>query len=197
MISERRTMRKTLLARPQGWRATVVLLATTVALSGVLLAQTPASAHDHRVPRTALMEGKQELQVGRKVDEYSWTTTAGGGACVRADAILDFRFPRGVPTVEPESKLRVRIHKAQKPRSFEIMETDESGQATGEVGIRLKPVVRDDRTVAWDAGFRLNRPDAEYRLKAAGLWRDREGCGPTDQFAFWSFRVNTSSPSSG
>jgi hypothetical protein len=25
---------------------------------------------------------------------------------------------------------------------------------------------------------------------------DREGCGPTDQFAFWSFRVNTSSPSS-
>jgi hypothetical protein len=153
MISERRTMRKTLLARPQGWRATVVLLATTVALAGVLLAQTPASAHDHRVPRTVLMEGKQELQVGRKVDEYSWTTTAGGGECVGADAILDFRFPRGVPTVEPEASCELGSTRSQKPRSFEMMETDESGHATGEVGIRLKPVVRDDRTVAWDAVF--------------------------------------------
>jgi hypothetical protein len=77
-----------------------------------------------------------------------------------------------------------------------MVETDERGQATGEVGIRLKPVVRDERTVAWHAVFRVDRPGAEYRLKAAGGWRDREGCGPVDQFAFWSFRVNTAGPSS-
>lgn len=190
-------MRRTLFARQEGWRATSVLLASmAVALAGILLAQAPASAHDHRVPRTVLMEGKRELQVGRKVDEYSWTATAGDGTCVQKDAILDFRFPREIPTVEPASKLRVRIHKAQKPRSFEMVETDESGQATGEVGIRLKPVVRDERTVAWDAVFRVDRPGAEYRLKAAGRWRDREGCGPVDQFAFWSFHVNTAGPSS-
>jgi hypothetical protein len=141
------------------------------------------------------MEGKQELQTGRKVDEYAWTAPAGDGTCVQQNAFLIFRLPRETPTVAPGSKLRVRIYKAQKPRSFEMVETDENGGATGEVSIGLKPVVREDRTVAWDAVIRAERPDSEYRMKATGWWRDREGCGPADQFASWSFHLKTGEPS--
>jgi hypothetical protein len=88
----------------------VVLMAMTVALVGVLAAQLPANAHDHRVPMTVLMKGKQELQTGRKVNEYSWTYPAGDGTCATEQTVLTFGFPKDVPSVAADSTLKVRIN---------------------------------------------------------------------------------------
>lgn len=174
------------------WRRTVVMVAAmAMALVGVaLVAQTPASAHDHRVPKTVLMKGKQELQTGRKVIEYSWTRPAGGGLCVTEQAVLGLGF-RAADTVAAGSKLRVRIHKSQRPRSFTLERVKRNGTPIRQMNIRLKPVVRSGTTVAWDAVFRVNRPGTDYRLLSEGHWRDRQGC-KADQFAFWSFHVKTS-----
>ena len=72
LIDERKWLKTMVCARASGLRWVLVFLtAMAVALVGILAAQVPTSAHDHRVPKTALMKGKQELQTGRKVNEYS------------------------------------------------------------------------------------------------------------------------------
>jgi hypothetical protein len=167
------------------------LAAAAVAVVGVLIAQGVAGAHDHRVPRTALIEGDQSLQTGRKVWEYMWVTTARDDTCVLQQAILDFGFPRSTPTVEPGSKLALRINKSQRPRSLKVDEVDENGEPGGTVDVRLRPVTVAGETVAWDAIFRARRPDADYRLAVEGHWPDREDCGPADQFAYWTFHFRT------
>jgi hypothetical protein len=185
-------MERTASVRLSGWERIVVVLLATMAMAvvGVLIAQGPASAHDHRVPKTVLMKGKEELQSGRKVWEYSWSyPSGGGGTCAAEQAVLDFGFPR-VDSVEAGTKLKVRIYKSQKPRSFYMAEVDENGTERGEVSVRFKPVVRNNHTVAWNAVFRVNRPDTDYRLASEGHWKDRQGCN-ADQYAFWSFHVKT------
>jgi hypothetical protein len=52
------------------------------------------------------------------------------------------------------------------------------------------PVVRDGKTVAWDAYFRLERPDRHYYLGASGVW---EGRGERGGDAYWQFHVKTRS----
>jgi hypothetical protein len=44
--------------------------------------------------------------------------------------------------------------------------------------------------VAWDAVFRVERPDTRYRFVSEAYWQDREDCGG-EQHAFWSFQVQT------
>ncbi len=167
----------------------VVLAVSMVGV--ILIAQEPVQAHDHRLPKTVLMKGKQELQIGRKVEEYRWAyPSRNGNGCVVDEASFLFSFPREVPTVAAGSELKVRIHKSHKPRSFSMAEVDQEGVSRGEVSVHLKPVVRGDKTVAWDAVFRVDRPDTRYRLVTEGYWKDREGCGG-DQHAFWSFHVKT------
>ncbi len=57
----------------------------------------------------------------------------------------------------------------------------------------LRRVVEDGRTVAWDAFFRVDRPDVPYYLSTFGLWKDADGSGYQD--ASWTFRVQTRSSS--
>lgn len=54
----------------------------------------------------------------------------------------------------------------------------------------LERVARDGKTVAWDAVFSVNRPSRDYYLITEGHWQDAQGC-EGDQFAFWSFHVET------
>lgn len=195
VLDGRKRLKTTVSVKASGLRwVLVVLTAMAVALVGVVAAQIPASAHDHRLPKTVLMKGKQELQTGRKVDEYSWTYPA-GGICATEQAVLTFGFPRDVPSVAAGSKLKVRIHKSQKPRPFNVAEVDQNGEPRGEVNVFLKPVVRDERTVAWDAVFRVKRPNSDYYLVTEGHWKDTQGCNDADQYAFWSFHVKTRSTS--
>jgi hypothetical protein len=167
--------------------AGVLLVAMSLGLLGALLASGTAQAHDHQIPKTVLMQGKQELQTGRNVEWSDWYSSA-GGVCAHSHADYEFGFPR-VDGVAAGSKLKVRIHKAQKPRPFAMAEVDKEGVTRGEVVVRLEPVVRSGKRVAWDAVFRVDRPDTRYRLLSEGYWDDREGCGK--QHAFWSFQVKT------
>lgn len=177
----------------RGHMLIVVLAAMVVALAGALVAQRPADAHDHQIPKTVLMKGKEKLQAGRTVGWSDWYSSAGNGECVHAHADYTFGFPR-VDKVAAGSKLKVRIYKSQKPRPFHLAKVDKEGNPRGDVNVRLKPVVRNEKTVAWDAVFRVGRPDTRYRLLSEGYWKDREGCGG-NQHAFWSFQVKTGNSS--
>lgn len=200
------TMRETTVVRSNAWLFRVVLL-VAVALAGVvLIAGRPAEAHDHQVPGTVLKKGARDLQAGRRVIESSWDRPSGDGLCVNENAFYSFELPDGtfnypeVDRVAAGSELRVRIFKAQRPDSFEVeayRTLDENGAPSGDARMlnrSLDRVVREGKTVAWDAAFSLHRPSREYYLISEGHWQDTQGCG-SDQFAFWSFHVKTGSAS--
>jgi len=176
-------------------RWAVVVLAAALGLLGVVLAQEPALAHDHRIPHTVLKRGAGELQSGIKVFESSWNAPAIGGGCVTQSAIYRTRFPE-TTSVPAGTELRIRISKAQRPDSFEISAykaLDKDGEPAGEaqsLNRTLKRVVRGGKTVAWDAVFSAEEAGRDYYLVSEGHWQDSQGCRG-DQFAFWSFRVRT------
>jgi hypothetical protein len=66
------------------------------------------------------MKGKQELQTGRKVEEFTWAYSSPSGACFVDEGTFPFGFPRDVASVAAGSKLKVRIHKTQKPATLSI-----------------------------------------------------------------------------
>jgi hypothetical protein len=182
--------------------ALALLLACGVALVVVLVVQQPASAHDHRLPKAVLMKGKQELQTGRKVEEFTWAfPSRSGSACFVDEGTFPFGFPEQAASVAADSKLKMRIYKIQKPDTFSITAysrlkgTGEPVSATGRLlETSLEAVIRDGRTVAWDVLFRVDRPDTDYYLVSEGHWKDRD-CSNIDQFAHWSFHVKTGSAS--
>lgn len=172
----------------------VVVAAMAAGLLGVLLAQGPAEAHDHLVPDTVLKKGARELQAGTRVMESNWNQPS-GDLCENESTVYRTRFPE-TDGVAAGTRLRVRIFKAQRPDSFEIVAyraVDAEGTPVGEgrlLNRALERVVRDGKTVAWDAVFSVKGADRDHYLVSEGHWRDREGCG-RDQYAFWSFHVET------
>lgn len=176
-------------------RAVLMACALAVSVGVLAVAQGPAFSHDPRVPGTALVKGERQLQLGRKVEEYSWTSRADDGSCLTEQALLTYSYP-AVDRVAPGSKLRVRISKRERPEAFTIaayrkVNADNFPAGRGRKLQRtLERVLRDGRTVAWDAVFRVKGPSRHYYLVADGHWRDSEGCG-SDQFALWSFHVKT------
>jgi hypothetical protein len=187
------------------WTALALLVASGVALVAVLVVQQPASAHDHRLPKTVLMKGKEELQTGRKVEEFTWAyPSRSGSACVVDEGTFPLGFPSDVASAAADSKLKVRIYKSQKPDAFSVTAYSRlkgTGEPVGATGrlleTSLKPVTRDGQTVAWDAVFTVDRPDTDYYLITEGHWQDRDGCPDafSEQFAHWSFHVKTGSAS--
>src|SRR3712207_5746239 len=178
----------------------VMLAALAVALAGVVLvSQRPAEAHDHRVPDTLLKKGTRDLQAGRRVIDSSWNQPAGANECVTQSAVYAPGFPE-VDRVAAGSRLRVRIFKVQRPDTFEVVayaKANRDDQPVGEgrtLRSTLKPVMEDDRTVAWDAIFFVDIPDRDYYLETEGHWQDRQGC-EGDQWAYWSFHVKTGTAS--
>ena len=172
-----------------------MVAALAVGLVGVLFAQGQARAHDHQIPQTALVKGVRELQAGTKVYKSSWDQLFNEELCYREVIEYRYRYPE-TNSVAAGSELRVRIFKTQRPDSFFVAayrEVDENGEPAGEAQTlkrTLERVVRDGKTVAWDAVFSVNRPSRDYYLITEGHWNDREGCD-ADQFAYWSFHVKT------
>ena len=181
-----------------GWRWIVALVAAMlVGLLGVLLlASGTAQAHDHQIPNTVLKKGAKELQAGTLVKESSWHYPSGDNECTNETTFYRTRFPE-TDRVAAGAKLRVRVSKVQRPDSFFMgayREVDENGEPSGEARMlkrTLERVVVDGKTVAWDTVFSVNRPNRDYYLVTGGLWKDREGCGGNEQFAYWSFHVKT------
>ena len=178
------------------WMGMVV--AVLVALVTIPAIQSSVSAHDHQIPQTYLKKGTMELQAGTRVAESNWVRPAGDGLCANENTSYRWRFP-DTSRVAAGSKLKVRIFKTQRPDFFEITAypaLDEEGTPSGESRLlprSLERVVRDGKTVAWDAYFEVNRADRHYYLVGEGHWKDREGCGGVDQYASWSFHVKTRS----
>jgi len=181
----------------------VIYLAAAVmgTLLGIgLVAQEPASAHDHLIPKTTLMKGARELQTGLKVVDSSWTEPAGNGEFVTQTASYIWRFPE-VDRVAAGSKLRIRVLKSHRPDTFSIIaypKVNEKGVPSGQgrqLSTSFKPVVQDGRTVAWDVIFYVNRPLRDYYVVSEGHWKDSQG-SDSDQWAHWSFHVETRSSSS-
>lgn len=179
-------------------RRMAILVAAVAALVAIMGASVPAGAHDHRIPQTILKKGARELQPGTRVEESNWVYPAGDGLCANENAVYRWRFPY-TNRVLAGSELKVRIFKSQRPDSFEIAaypELDKDGFPSGEgrlLNRDLERVVRDGKTVAWDAIFKVRRPDRDYYLVGEGHWKDREDCGDADQYASWSFHVRTRS----
>lgn len=176
-------------------RTAFLLAAVLLGLAGIVLAQAPAEAHDHRIPATVLKKGARELQAGTKVFESSWNAPAVGGGCVTQATIYRTRFPEA-DSVPAGTELSVRVSKAQRPDSFEVVAykaLDENGEPAGDgrpLKRSLERVVRGGETVAWDAVFTVKNPGRDYYLVSEGHWQDSDGCRG-DQFAFWSFHVRT------
>jgi len=175
------------------------ILLLTMAAAALVVAVVPAPtayAHDHRVPKTVLMKANQDFQTGIKVMDYRWIYPSSGTICAFQQATLVTRF-RTADTVAAGSKLRVRILKIQRPRSFDIVAYKRVNENEIPIGkgralpVTLRRVLQDGQTVAWDAVFHTDRPNRDYYLISEGHWKDVEGCGG-DQYAFWSFHVKTS-----
>lgn len=182
--------------RSRKW-AVALFAAVILGAVGVFIHSQPAAAHDHEPPETVLMKGSKELQAGRLTDEYRWSyPSPNGKVCWTDDATIPFAFPKSSPTVAAGSTLKVRVYKRHEPGSMLIQEVDPEGEPRGEVAAKMRPVVRDGKTVAWDAVFTVDRPNALYRLMVEGRWLDRD-CSvepiDPDQFARWTFRLKTGS----
>lgn len=188
----------------RGWMGAMAAMvaALAVGLLGFLLFQAPVHAHDHQIPKTVLKKEAKELQTGHRVIESSWASASGDNACVNISTVYTFELPDGtfnypeVDRVAAGSELRVRVSKRQRPDSFSVAAyptIDEHGYPSGQGRLlkrSLQRVVVDGKTVAWDAGFSVNRPSRHYYLIVEGHWQDREGCN-SDQHAHWSFHLKT------
>lgn len=177
-------------------RMVVLLAAIAVGLAVVfLVGQRPASAHDHLIPETVLVEGEERLQAGRLVKESSWTYADGEGGLNTDTAYYYWRFP-DVDRVAADADMRIRVFVDRQPEAFVLAaypRVDEKGRPDGEkrlLSVSFEPVVRDGLTVAWDAVFDLKRPDRHYYLVARGHWQDAEGSGE-QQYAHWAFHAKT------
>ena len=139
------------------------------------------------------MKGTQELQKGSP-GSYCWTSPGGSGTWVYQCQDLTSGYP-AAERVKAGSRLRIRFLKEQRPIDSSLVahvERTKDGTATGKarrLTVRLRPVVEDGRTVAWDALFYVERPNRHYYLDASGTW-EGERSGP-EQDASWSFHVRT------
>ena len=99
-------------------RMFVLLAAVTVALVGVfMVGQRSASAHDHLIPRTVLVNEHKELQAGRIVKDSSSTYLYGEGGLNTDTAAYYWSFPK-VDRVAASSEMRLRIFKDREPETF-------------------------------------------------------------------------------
>ncbi len=185
-----------------GRRLTAALVAAiALGLLGALLTQGTAEAHDHSIPDTVLKKGTENLQSGRRVIDSRWSSPS-GDECASVTTYYTFVLPGDkfnypeADRVTAGSELRVRIFKAQRPDSFSVAaypKIDGKGNPSGRRRLlerTLARVVRNGKTVAWDAVFSVDRPSRDYYLIGEGHWQDTQGCGG-DQHAHWSFHVET------
>jgi hypothetical protein len=158
-----------------------------VALVGVQV--TAQAQEDERPPDAVLMKGDEVLQKGR-LGSHCWFSAAGPGYC--ADTFGVVSFPRE-DRIKAGTELRVRMKIAQEPSETSLRSTRRVVRRSGDLyykgpwrehPVSLAPVIKDGRTVAWDATFELNRPDRHYYMDFFARW---EGRGDPS----WAFHVKT------
>jgi hypothetical protein len=151
-----------------------------VLFSGVLLAgvQGQAQALAPRPPDATLKQGNTILQDGRLIS-YCWIDRCVDGVS---------RYPSAV-LVEPGTQLHIRLSENKRPDRFSLTRSWSPDGRERRLDTTLRRVERDGKTVAWDAYFRLERPDRHYYLGAFGVWKNQSGTVRGD--AYWQFHSRT------
>jgi hypothetical protein len=150
-----------------------------LALAGTLLVglSSPASSHDHRIPKVVLHSGG-ETQIGNYVSE-SWTRPS-GRFCLFEHGDGFGGYPKAIG-YRPGDEVFFRLNKKQRPDEVKILShrAVKNGYATGR-GVRLKVRLKRFRikgkAAGWDAYF-VPRSTRHNYLDFHVSWRDREGCG--------------------
>jgi hypothetical protein len=170
-------------------------LVLVIALAvGISSGTTPAVAHDHEPPRTALLANGETLQRGRHWSGC-WTTRFPDGTYATGCADGFPHFPK-VDVVQTGTRVTIRILKSQRPKDLLIYawkKTDRYGFVVGdpqELGYRRQRVRLSDG-VAWDFSLTLSDSPRHYYLSVTGVWRDDEGTRQM-QDASYAFHVRTS-----
>jgi hypothetical protein len=166
-------------------KKSVILRLPTMALlfmllSGVVLAgfQGQARALAPNPPEAILKQGNHILQDGRLIS-YCWINLCADGISNYPSADL----------VEPGTRLHIRLSENRRPEQFSLTSSRSPDGRQRRIETTLSPVKRDGKTVAWNAYFRLERPDRQYYIEAFGVWENRSGTARGD--AFWQFHAKT------
>ena len=163
--------------------ARLVLMALAMVLAGGVLlagAQGRAQALASHPPDATLRQGGAILQEGRLIS-YCWS-----GRCV--DGVSN--YPSAV-LVDPGTRLRIRLSENRRPEEFSLTRSWSRDGQGRRIDTTLRRVVRDGKTVAWDAYFRVYRSDRHYYLDAFGAWKNQSGTVRGD--AYWQLHVKTRS----
>ncbi len=92
------------------------------------------------------------------------------------------RYPSAV-LVDPGSRLHIRLSENRRPERFSLTSSQSPDGESRRIDTTLRRVERDGKTVAWDAYFRVDRPNRHYYLGAFGVWKDNGGKTYGD--AYW------------
>jgi len=171
--------------RGKGMKKRALLQLASMALASVLLSgvflvgvQGQAQALAPRPPDATLKQGNTILQDGRLIS-YCWIDRCVDGVS---------RYPSAV-LVEPGTQLHIRLSENRRPDRFSLTSSRSPDGQSRRIDTTLRRVERDGKTVAWDAYFRLERPDRHYYLGAFGVWKNQSGTVRGD--AYWQFHVKT------
>ena len=177
-------------ARSRGCGRAIAVAGAVVALA----AATPALA-DHRPPIAALhVRHVADAQRGL-LYSYEWVRPGGHGLCVAEAADGIRHWGHALRVGSGKHVARIVFANRTRPRSLAISGWRRLGSGGAPVGrphhfdYELSPRRHAGRVKAWRARF-------SYRLRAGhhlyfdvfGRWRDRQGCGGT-QDASWTFHV--------
>jgi hypothetical protein len=158
------------------------MVLASVLLGGMFLAgvEGQAQALESHPPDAIMKHGNKILQDGRLIS-YCWIDRCADGVS---------RYPSAV-LVEPGTRLHIRLSENRRPERFSLTGSRAPDGQSQRIDTTLRRVERDGKTVAWNAYFRLERPDRHYYLDAFGVWKDDGGKVQGD--AYWQFHLKTGS----
>ena len=160
-------------------RRIIFVLVAVVGLVGIFLVgvQGQAKALEPHPPDATMKQNLRALQNGHLVS-YCWIWGCTDGLS---------RYPSAA-LVEPDTQLYIRLSENRRPKHFSLSTSQTPDGRSRRIETTLRRVVRDGKTVAWDAYFRLERPDRHYYMGAFGVWEGSRG----NSDAYWQFHVKTS-----
>ena len=146
-----------------------------------LLSQSPATAHDHRAPRTSLRADAQK-QPGYVV-ERTWVRRAGPTICVANNVLFPLRFPGDRVKIPAGQAPVIRLEKSQFPHDLSVtawrrVREGKPRGAPQTLPFTLVPLIaRDGRISAWDVQLQPLVEERSYFLMLEAHWSDENGCG--------------------
>jgi hypothetical protein len=160
-------------------------------------AQASEASFSHHAPDATLMKGDTVIQNGLAGSScWSYWTDEGKGVGYCGDSL--YVFPRSGATLEAGTRLHIRLDKPERPdkvtitayKGFDKAQKFPIGKGR-RLEADLRPVERDEKTVAWDVFFRVNEPGRDYYLDLFSVWDEKPGTHVSSGDASYTFHVKT------